>query len=136
MAVQFTFEPEKATEAMIYLASLGLPGLSKYKMCKLLVLADKHQLVRFGRTITCDRLCAMEHGPVPSASLNMLNHILSGEELTAQELSLAERVTIDRRYRFPRFAADRGSFNPDILSESDMTSLNEIAEEHGRKTVE
>jgi uncharacterized phage-associated protein len=133
MAVRFTFDPEKATEAIVYLSSLGLPALSKYKLCKLLVLADKHHLVRFGRTITGDRICAMEYGPVPSASLDMMSRILGGEELSQQGQALAERVAIDRRYTHPRFAAVDKDFQAHALSQSDLESLQAVANEHGKK---
>ena len=44
VAIQFIFDEGKACDAIVFLASLGLPGLSKYKLCKLVVLADKHHL--------------------------------------------------------------------------------------------
>jgi hypothetical protein len=135
MAVRFTFDPEKAVEAIVYLSSLQLPGLSKYKLSKLLVLADKHHLVRFGRTITGDRICAIEHGPIPSASLDLLNAVLSGENLASEGQALAEKVTVDRRFRHPRFAA-AGDFEAHALSESDLESLLAIANEHGRKSFD
>ncbi len=135
MAVRFTFDAEKATETIVYLASLGIPALSKYKLCKLIVLADKHHLVRFGRTITGDRICAMDHGPVPSSILATLTAVINGDVTTAHGKTLASKVNIDRSYQYPRFAAN-SVFEPHSLSQTDIDSLNEVDQAHGRKTFD
>src|SRR5437899_12988053 len=75
MAVAFTFDVEKASAALLYLASRDLPAFDKGKACKLLFLADKLHLVRYGRPITGDHYWALEHGPVPSTVLNLINDV-------------------------------------------------------------
>jgi uncharacterized phage-associated protein len=131
MGVSFTFDPEKAAAAIAWLASRNLPDLSKGKICKLLFLADKHHLVRFGRPITGDRICAMKDGPVPSHTLNMLNQALAGAEPADSLLSGA--VTINRTFANPHFEAKDFRLG-DFLSESDLEALNSIAQTYGGKT--
>jgi uncharacterized phage-associated protein len=133
VAVQFTFDPEKASESIRYLCALKVPGLSKYKLAKLIVLADKHHLVRFGRTITGDQICAMEHGPVPSSTLDLLNEVLSGELHSEAAISLSNYIEIDRRFQYPHFAP-RLPFKAYALSDSDLKSLNSVAHDHGNKS--
>ena len=68
----FDFRPEKFASAVAYLVQLK-PGLTKKQLCKLLFLADKQHLLRYGRTITGDRYFALEQGPIPTEGLNALN---------------------------------------------------------------
>lgn len=131
MGVSFIFDEEKAAAAIAYLASRNIPDLSKGKLCKLLFLADKHHLVRFGRPITGDRICAMKDGPVPSATLNMLNQILASPE-SANPL-LADAVSVNRTFSNPHFEAREFNLG-EYLSESDLEALNAIAQTYGGKT--
>jgi uncharacterized phage-associated protein len=133
MAVAFTFDFEKASAALLYLASRNLPAFDKGKACKLLYLADKLHLVRYGRPITGDRYWALEHGPVPSAVLNLINDVekkqLSGQGVQA----LAEALELDRTFENPRFRA-RQKPNMDLLSKSDVDVLDRVADSFGSKT--
>ena len=70
--LEFKFQPLKAIAAIEVLALRNVPELSKYKIAKLIFLADKLHLVQYGRTITGDKYCAMEHGPVPSSVYALL----------------------------------------------------------------
>lgn len=127
--VSFRFDDEKAKAAIAYLASRSLPELSKGKICKLIFLADKHHLVRFGRPVTGDRICAMKDGPVPSNILNILNLFLTDQN-DPSLVMLNEAVQIDRSYRNPHFHAVK--FNlADYLSESDIESLDAIVKRFG-----
>ena len=51
MAVEFNIDFDKVIAATTYIASQSpkLPELTMGKMCKLIFLADKHHLVRYGR---------------------------------------------------------------------------------------
>jgi len=70
-ASRFRFRPEKAAEAIDFIAR-AQPGLTQYFVGKVLYLADKEHFLDWGRPITFDRYVAMVHGPVPSAVRNML----------------------------------------------------------------
>ena len=133
MAVSFRFDFAKARAALLYLASQNLPGFDKGKACKLLFLADKLHLVRYSRPITGDRYWALEHGPVPSRLLVLLNQI-EAQKITDKEAhELAEGLGLDRAYVNPRLQA-RQRPDMDELSQSDVEALNRIAVTRGAKT--
>lgn len=133
MAVRFTFDREKALAAIVYLSSQGITDLSKGKLCKLIFLADKHHLVRFGRPVTGDRICALKDGPVPSNILNMLNELLQNPGDPTLSV-LSEAITIDRMYFNPHFRAKQQFSLGDFLSASDIGALDAVVKEFGGKT--
>src|ERR1022692_3946393 len=103
MPVRFKLDVDKTVAAIVFLAASGTRDLTKYKIVKLLFLADKNHLVRYGRTITGDRICAMEYGLVPSVSLDALNIFLGSEKgnPAAQEIArqLPQYIAVDGKYR-------------------------------------
>ena len=123
MAVKFTFDFDKALAAMVYIAGSGIQDLTKYKMCKLVFLADKYHLVRFSRTITGDRLCAMEHGPVPSETLDLLNRLIVEDRTDGRVMALDEHLSLDRAYQNPHLSARKQMDFEELLSQSDLTAL-------------
>jgi uncharacterized phage-associated protein len=138
MAVAFEFDPEKAVAAIVYLASKQVHGLTKYKVCKLLFLADKYHLVRYGRTITGDKFCAMPYGPVPSQILDLLTEVISGDFESwlvnrTHARTLADYVEIERIYHDPHFRAIK-DVPAGVLSVSDMSAIDAMVQEHGDKT--
>jgi uncharacterized phage-associated protein len=129
--VTFEYDFDSTFAAITYLSSLNIPDLTKYKLCKLLFLADKNHLVRFGRTITGDKYCALPHGPIPSHTLNLLTAMICGEGhgvLGIQVQKLQEVLELDRQYENPHFCL-KGSVNRDHLS--DVTALDEVVREYG-----
>jgi uncharacterized phage-associated protein len=133
MAVAFTFDFGKAGAALVYLASKELPAFDKGKACKLLFLADKFHLVRYGRPITGDHYWALEHGPVPSALLNLINNVEKNDLSDRNARELSESLELDRSFENPRFRARQGA-DLDLLSTSDIEALDRVAEAHGRKS--
>jgi len=131
--VNFAFQFPKAKAAILHLAQSGLPEFTKGKLCKLLFLSDKLHLVRYGRPITGDSYAAMEHGPIPSRVLDMLDAIEGETARTDEAVELAAALNLDRRFRYPRYTALE---RPRVknLSESDMEVLNEIIREHGMRS--
>jgi uncharacterized phage-associated protein len=84
-----------------------LPDFSKGKLCKLLFLADRAHLVRYGRPITGDLLCALEHGPILSQALNLLNAVEAGILTDTRAKQLAAHLTVDgKRFTHPRYVAE------------------------------
>ncbi|MGH9431598.1 MAG: Panacea domain-containing protein [Terriglobia bacterium] len=136
--IDFDFDLEKFLAALHYLAARQVPELDKYKICKLLFLADKYHLVRFGRPILGDRYCPLPHGPVPSHSLDLLNEFIkgeSGENRSEETRRIEEVVELDRRFQYPRFVAKRKMSHEEIevLSKSDMDSLDHVIKTFGQK---
>ncbi len=87
--IRFRANPEKALEALVYLANRQeLPG---WRMLKVVYYADKRHLEKYGRSVTGDRYVAMENGPVPSLTRDLiavsdfLPEPVAGEALTALE---------------------------------------------------
>ncbi len=70
MAIQFN--QEKATAATAYLLKLRGGRMSYLKLIKLLYLADREALNRWGFNITTDRYVSMDHGPVVSNIYNLI----------------------------------------------------------------
>lgn len=80
-------ETTKIIQAVCYI--LGRIGkANKLKLVKLLYLADKCHLVRYGRTITGDEYWAMDYGPVGSTAKDILGF---DEAFLSQEFEYADR---------------------------------------------
>ena len=100
--VRFTFDREKALAAIAYLGTKRIADLSKGKICKLVFLADKHHLVRHGRTITRrSNLCNEGRPGSLQHILDILNAFLN-DPAAVQELNQALR-TVDNSYTNPHF---------------------------------
>ena len=130
MAISFTFDPEKAVAVVSLLASRGLAELTKGKICKLVFLIDHLHLVRYGRTVTGDWFTAMDHGPVPSNTLNLLNAVENGAPDNDASRSLAEHLELDRSFQNPRMMG-REPLCLDFLSQSDHWVIDEVVEKYG-----
>jgi uncharacterized phage-associated protein len=137
MSVEFTFDFDKFLAVMEYLASRGVPELSKYKICKLIFLADKYHLVRYGRPIIGDRYCALPYGPVPSMALDLMNAFIKTEQSpeNPQVLTMRERLALDRAFLHPRFSA-KVSPTFQFLSKSDLMALDHVIERYGQKNFD
>lgn len=65
-------ETHTAIETISYILQKIGPA-DKIKIIKLIYLADKYHLLRYGRTVTGDEYFAMEHGPVGSSVKDVLS---------------------------------------------------------------
>lgn len=70
---RFKFNWEKAIQAIDFIAQKQ-PGVTQYYVSKIMFFADREHVLDYGRPITGDRYMAMEHGPVPTAILNLLKN--------------------------------------------------------------
>lgn len=66
------FDEEKATQAAARLLNLRGGSMSYLKLLKLLYLADRTALLRWGKPISMDRFVSMKHGPVLSGVYNLI----------------------------------------------------------------
>lgn len=135
--ISFDFKPEKAIEAIVYLASDSerVTNFDKYKAAKLLFLADKFHLVRHGRPIVGDTYWAIKHGPTPGQTLNMIDAVLDAEAKSPSEIQLSSLLVIDRKYKYPRMSA-KNTATVECLSRSDLEALNHVMALHGHKTFD
>lgn len=66
------FDETKATQAAAYLLNLRGGQMHYIKLIKLLYLADREALLRWGAPITSDRYVSMNNGPVLSRVLSLI----------------------------------------------------------------
>jgi uncharacterized phage-associated protein len=66
------FDEKKATEAAAFLLKMHGRRMSYLKLIKLLYLADREALGRWGFSVTNDRHVSMPHGPVVSNTYNLM----------------------------------------------------------------
>src|SRR4028118_844048 len=67
------FREDKAAQAAARLLRLRGGRMSHLKLIKLLYLAEREALTRFGAPLTYDNYVSMPHGPVLSATLDRIN---------------------------------------------------------------
>ncbi len=77
MSNQFDFEPEKALGATAYLAQRS--GETMYTILKMVYVADRIHLERYGRPITGDSFNALQEGACPSKIYDSMK-VLRGEK--------------------------------------------------------
>jgi uncharacterized phage-associated protein len=78
----FLFNYRKSVEVINYFANKENGSIDKLKCIKLVWLADRLHLINYGRTITYDSYYAMNKGPVPSGTKDLIDDssFLSKEE--------------------------------------------------------
>ena len=132
--ISFEFDPLKAAAAVAFLASHGLNDLTSGKICRLLFLADKLHLVRYGRTITGDLFTASATGPMPSKIQELLDRIVSGDkDVTLEPLAA---LFVERKFKQARFALKGELKFDEWLSRSDIGALEETLRRSGGKSTE
>lgn len=138
MTITFPYEFEKALTALVYLASKpkAVPALDKYKAGKLLFLADKYHLVRYGRPILGDFYRALDYGPIPQKTMDALHALVDDRRRRTPETDrLAKALEVDHRYQYPRFGATVAP-NLEALSVSERRALEHVVAEYGKKTFD
>lgn len=106
------FDAHKAVAAIGYLVRLTRADL--YSVLKMIYLADKEHLGRFGRTITGDEYAAMAKGPVPERSYELCKFI-RGDRAYFDPLP-------DAREKLSLRPAPRHDF--ELLEEPDLSQLS------------
>jgi uncharacterized phage-associated protein len=133
----FRFSLDKFVNALAYFASRGIKDLTKLKAVKLLYLADRYHLFRYGRPIVGDRYIAMDLGPVPEDSMQLISRLIDPVEVEDPERKQAlDRLEVYRglvrQYSYPVLRARR---DPDltVFSESEIEALEATLKEYGDK---
>ncbi len=114
------FNYKKAVQALNFLANKNGGTLNKMKAIKLIWLADRLHLRKFGRTITGDEYFALPNGPVPSGTRDVLE---SSDFLddTASDYA-SEYISAVDRYNFKTLSSP----NLKVFSDTDIESLESI----------
>jgi len=117
------FDETKATQAAAYFLALRGGQMHYIKLVKLLYLADREALIRWGIPLTTDRHVSMDHGPVTSRILGLItedkpkpvwSQFISAP-LGEYEVRLLKPAPTDR------------------LSRAEEKLMTEIFEEYGRR---
>ncbi len=112
--ITFEFNKTKAIETILYFAN-KIYDHDIYGICKLLYLADKISLEKYGRFIFGESYCAMKGGGTPSHAYDLLKNADTEELRTdgVQVVALREA-------------------NTDHFSKSDLECLNFIVNKYGK----
>lgn len=114
-------------QALYYVLSKLKTTATKLKLVKMIYLADKCHLVKYGRTVTGDSYFAMEYGPVGSTLKDVLEFnefTLSSEELKYASKLLEKASILDFIYK----PAD---IDLDMLSDTDKEALDFVINNFG-----
>lgn len=115
-----SFNANKAVAAIGYLVQQT--GADLYSVMKMLYLADRAHLERFGRTVTGDEYVAMKNGPVPDRAYNLCKFVRHEREHFDAAPHARELLRMEE-HRIELLA------EPDLeeLSRSDISALAEAA---------
>lgn len=118
---QSTFDLDKAIAVIGYFAAQTKESM--YSLMKLMYLSDKLHLEKCGRFIVGDHYCAMQNGPVPSATYDMFKH-LKGQKPNArfEPAEGAFKYTGENDHEVTLLKP----FDLDELSSIEIKCLNEI----------
>jgi hypothetical protein len=124
------FQPDVALAAMLYLIEKSGGEMDKYQLVKMMYLADKIQLHRWGQTITGGSFAALPWGAVVSEILDLLN---AAAEDPKQDQRLGEYarkfLSVERAPTNTVKAISHAEMN--FLSRVACEILDEIHAEHG-----
>lgn len=121
-----TFDPDKAVEAILYVASRVSGDL--YTTLKLLYLADKLHLHRYGRFVFGDEHYALPYGPVPQGAYDLIKFVRgdAGNASTFEYQPAREAFAVDGNTIRPLREPDAMTF-----SESDEECMNRAVADFG-----
>jgi len=119
------FNESKVAEMAAYLLLKSGGRMPYLKLMKLLYLADRESMARYGFPISDDHMVSMIHGPVLSRTLNLMNGDSRSQAKWGQLISAP--ISYD--------LALRGLFNPesdiDELSKADLEVLDAVWQQFG-----
>lgn len=113
----FKFDPEKAIEALLYVARRA-PIPDRLRVCKILYFADRYHLEKYLRFIYGETYVAMRQGPVPSIAFDMMRTTATEEP---RDIFVDDLLVIGRREP-----------NMEVFSESDIEALDWAIHKYGR----
>jgi len=109
---------QKRIHAILYFAGKSNDNrINRLKLVKLLWLADRIHLNRYGRMILKDDYYALSHGPVPSKTMDL-------SEVDVPDVYSVKGYVIEAEEKF----------DPKYFSESDLEVMNEVWDTYGGMT--
>ncbi|MGL4962895.1 MAG: Panacea domain-containing protein [Inquilinus sp.] len=127
-AATFKMRPhaERIVEAVLHLVNVAAAAGSaptQYEIAKSLFLADRNHLNKYGRPITYDNYVAMEHGPVPSFSYDLLRENHRALDVTGQDMPWVRSAAPEKGEKRFAYHSPSRLASEDVLSPSDMREL-------------
>lgn len=120
------FNQRKATQAAAFFLRARGGRMSYIKLIKLLYLADRAALLRFGRPVTTDRYVSMDKGPVVSRILDLA----AEDPIPGQAHFWNEHISEPSNYEVS-VKKDPGR---DEISDAEIAILEAVFLEHGQKS--
>jgi uncharacterized phage-associated protein len=135
--LRFTFDPERAILALTFFADAEVPDLTKLKAAKLFYFADKDHLLRHGRPILGDTYYCLDSGPIPSATLNIMNEAVTAAPEEAPPHPIQDFLTSYLEVVLRHYPVFRARRKPDLdaFSESEIESLRRTVQDYGAMTA-
>jgi uncharacterized phage-associated protein len=121
----------KITQALNFFAIQEGGPINKMKALKLLWLADRLHLRRYGRTITNDTYYALRNGPVASTASNIASNDTRYLSREVTEYS-KQFVSAKTQRKFESVA----TVDEKVFSQTDRDALREVYEEFGKTDEE
>jgi len=125
----FDFDSEKATEALLYVAS-RVRDSDMYTTLKVLYIADKCHLHRYGRFIFGDTHHALPYGPVPQGAYDIVKAV-AGRSNAAAYVEALRSIRVQGN----TLTALREP-NEEVFSNSDIECLEEAIHHYGSLSFE
>ena len=137
-SIRFPFDIQKLVNALAFFSRSGIRDLTKLKAAKLLYFADKYHLLHYGRPIVGDVYYCLANGPVPSASLDIMNDSIEELETPVPPHNPIRNLfdsylRVNKSGRFPTFEA-KTDFDEKVLSTSELEALKETVKRYGKKS--
>ncbi|MGH2376430.1 MAG: Panacea domain-containing protein, partial [bacterium] len=132
------FNPDKVVDALDYVLQRVGPS-TRMKTVKLLYMADRYHVVRYGTPVLGDVYYRLPWGPIPSRSLDMLESAAdvaaNDPEAPPDDFSarLLARIAVDKpesKYAEYRSREERQRA-PDYLSQSEIEALDAVIKKYG-----
>ncbi|MEW6488968.1 MAG: Panacea domain-containing protein [Thermodesulfobacteriota bacterium] len=118
MCLHFDPNHEKATQALNFLALMNGGEINKMKALKLVFLADRYHLRKYGRPVIGDEYFAMKQGPVASMAKDLAD---KNAWLDDCEREYADRFLATSEDKL--FLASASPVEEDVFSDSDLEAL-------------
>jgi uncharacterized phage-associated protein len=125
--VRIPFNETKATQAAAHLLHLRGGKMNYMKLIKLLYLVDRGALLRWGRPVTTDRYVSMDHGPVLSRVLDLINEIVEPQEKRQWSRLISSPEGHDVRLKVKNPPSGE-------LSRAELRLIDEVFQKYGRKS--
>lgn len=117
------FKKEKTINALLHIIERMNGKVDMHKAFKTLYFADRYHLSKYGRSITGDDYIAMNYGPVPSKTDDMLKAVRGDSYFSYSQ----QAIELQKYFHFiDRFTFEgKVACNRDWLSETDFECLDE-----------